>query len=336
MTVADVATVSLRQGVTALGASAGNVVLLSPDGQWLEMVAAIGYADGILDSWRRFPLTESVALADAVRSGTPVWLGSPEAFARQYPHRISASSVTHPAHAALPLTYQGRPVGALGLSFASPQEFAESDRMFLQILAQVCANNLARAQLFETEQAAHASADEARQQRDLFIAVAGHELRQPLAALRGFAQLAERRLQHGRKRDEQLVRALEAIQNQTERTAKLIGSLLDLGRIQSSAFALDIGPADLREIVDRVVAGLQAQNSAHRITVRGPDTLAAEVDVTRIEQVVTNLLDNAIKYSPSGDILVDLAQRDAQTVEIVVRDHGPGIPATQLPHIFDP
>jgi len=64
--------VVLQEGVTALGAAAGNVVLLSPDGKWLQMVAATGYAEEALESWRHFPLTSPVALADAVRSGTPV------------------------------------------------------------------------------------------------------------------------------------------------------------------------------------------------------------------------------------------------------------------------
>jgi signal transduction histidine kinase len=90
-------------------------------------------------------------------------------------------------------------------------------------------------------------------------------------------------------------------------------------------------------VVDRVVAAMERQTRAHRITARGPGYLEVTVDVARIEQVLTNLVGNAMKYSPAGqEIYIDLAQPDMETAEVAVRDHGPGIPAARLAHIFEP
>jgi PAS domain S-box-containing protein len=135
---ADVAAVVLRQGIAALGAAAGNVVLLAEDGEWLDLVQSIDYPAELVEPWRRFKLTEPVARAEAVRTGTPVWLESPNAYATRYPHRADVvDSLPHPAHAAMPLIYQGKIIGGLALSFATQQAFAETDRTFLLTLAQI-------------------------------------------------------------------------------------------------------------------------------------------------------------------------------------------------------
>jgi signal transduction histidine kinase len=242
----------------------------------------------------------------------------------------------HPAHAALPLIYQGKTIGGLALSFATQQVFAESDRTFLLTLAQMCANSLARARLYEEERTARTAAEQTRQQRDMFVAIASHELRSPLAAIRGFAQLAARRMPALADDDGSPREALEAIERQTERMAHMIEDLLDLGRIEAGTLALERIDTNLRDLVNQAVALAQPRTSRHRILVQGPNVVTARLDPPRIEQVLSNLLNNAITYSPDGgQISVDLTP-DGQSVRIDVRDHGVGIPADTLPYVFDP
>jgi hypothetical protein len=343
VTQADVAAVAVHQAA-AVGAAAGAVVLLSEDGEWIELLHERGYEGDVVETHRRYPLETTAPAADAIRTAAPVWLGSREAYGARYPHREAvAAAMPYAAHAAVPLVSRGRALGALGVSFAAPREFGDGDKTFLLALAQVCANNLARARLYEEAVAARATAEEARRQRDVFVAVAGHELRTPLASVRGYAQLARRQLRE-RAHDQRsgasldpLERALEAIEAQTVHMARLVGDLLDAGRIQSGTLAVEVGWADLRSVVDAAVAAARQRAGADRFVVRGPEALPAWLDATRIEQVVANLLDNAVRHSAADEeIEVIVARPDAASVRLMVRDRGVGIPLEHLPHVFDP
>lgn len=163
LTPAQVTEVILDQGLPALGACAGAVVLLTDDATALSVVRAVGYSRELLDRWSRFSVDAPLPLAEAVRTGEPIFLGSPAALTERYPHLagVQASTGTG-AVAAIPLFIDGQLMGALALSFAAPRTFCEEDRAFMVALARQCAQALDRARLHEAERNAQAEAEATR------------------------------------------------------------------------------------------------------------------------------------------------------------------------------
>jgi PAS domain S-box-containing protein len=180
-------------------------------------------------------------------------------------------------------------------------------------------------------------AEEAVRLRDDFLSIAAHELKTPATSLLGYSQVTLRRLERDGAPDPQrLRRALAVIDQQTTKLAKLIDQLLDVSRLEGGRLVLDRRPADLAALVRAAAEDATSRGARHRIAVHAPPgPLAAGVDALRIEQVLANLLDNAIKYSPDGgDIDVHLEQ-EGTVARIAVRDRGLGVPPERRPHIFD-
>jgi PAS domain S-box-containing protein len=189
----------------------------------------------------------------------------------------------------------------------------------------------------EREQAARANAEAATRSRDEFFTVAAHELKTPVTGLRAFAQLLGQQLdQTGSVEPNLLRRAVDRIEEQSGKLARLVNQLLDVSRIAEGRLTIQLEPTELVSLVQRTTERAQAIAPRHQITVLAPSThLAIEVDPLRIEQVLTNLLDNAVKFSPEGGtIQVELTQTDGE-VHITVADHGIGVADEHQPFIFD-
>jgi two-component system, chemotaxis family, CheB/CheR fusion protein len=182
---------------------------------------------------------------------------------------------------------------------------------------------------------ARAAAEQAVRARDEFISVASHELKTPISALLAMAQLARRRLERARELDQaKATEFVDLVYRQADRLSRLGAQLLDTSRIKAGQLAVQPEPTDLVELV-RGVVGATVQ--PRTIIVDAPSRLVAEVDPLRLEQVVRNLIDNAIKYSPEGDpIDVTVGQPTGDSAVIAVRDHGIGVPPEHRAHIFEP
>jgi len=190
------------------------------------------------------------------------------------------------------------------------------------------------------EQLAREEAEQALRERDAFLAVASHELRTPLSTLSEAAQLLRRRLERdGTVEPASLRESLGRLDTQARRISRLVERLLDVSRINVDKLVLERQPTDLRVLVDGVVERCRATMSArHTIVVRAPTQLTATVDATRIEQVITNLLENAIKYSPDGgqiEVELSRARPAASGIRLTVRDHGLGIPPDHRERLFE-
>jgi len=158
LTPEQVAQVVLEQGLAVLGATAGSIVLLNDQKNKLEILHATGYGDDLIKHWEHFPLDAPAPLAEAVRTGEPVFLESAEA-AKRFPTITSQIQQTgNQSWASIPLGVEGRIIGAMGLSFFQPQAFAADDRDFILALGQHCAQALERARLFEAERIARGRA----------------------------------------------------------------------------------------------------------------------------------------------------------------------------------
>ncbi|GAB4210360.1 MAG: ATP-binding protein [Roseiflexaceae bacterium] len=177
--------------------------------------------------------------------------------------------------------------------------------------------------------------DQAVRTRDTFLSIASHELKTPLTSLLGFAELLERRSHKNSSLPERDQRLVRIIAEQALRLNRLISGMLDLSRLESGQFTLEYGLVDLTELVRRMVGEVQESLHQHPLTLELPGRpLVIEGDPLRIEQVIYNLLQNAIKYSPGGGpIEVRLQQCDDYAV-LAVRDQGIGIPKADLPHLF--
>ena len=202
--------------------------------------------------------------------------------------------------------------------------------------AQLAAANAEKDELLRLAQAARAEAEAAVSLRDEFLTVAAHELKTPVTSLLGFADLLQKRLASGRQLDPaHESRAITTIARQAEKLVRLVDQLLDVARLESGRLRLDPQPTEIVQLVTGVVDTMQLTCGDHRLTVAAPAAAWARVDPFRLEQVLINLLTNAVKYSPNGEpvsVEVTLLTSD---VELRVRDRGIGIPPEHRPHIFD-
>jgi PAS domain S-box-containing protein len=172
--------------------------------------------------------------------------------------------------------------------------------------------------------------------KDDFLALASHELKTPLAALMGYIHLLKR-WSAKQQIDPRIEQALAAMRSESEQLDRLINDLLDVSRIQTGRLHMRCHPLDLTTLLTRMIASIQLVFPDHEFILEFPsDTpIIVKADTQRIEQVVVNLCTNAAKYSPPRSRIYVQLQRVDQTVELIVRDYGLGIPPGDLPYIFD-
>ncbi len=191
-----------------------------------------------------------------------------------------------------------------------------------------------RSELFAREQAARQEADRANRLKDEFLATISHELRTPLNAILGWVQL----LRTGRLDAEARERALETIERNARAQSELIEDLLDMSRIISGKLNLDVRDVNLASVINEAFEAVRLAADAKMIqlTAETDPTLGrVRGDPTRLQQVVWNLLANAIKFTPRGGWVIVKATRTNGHVEILVSDNGRGIPPEFLPHVFE-
>ncbi len=181
------------------------------------------------------------------------------------------------------------------------------------------------------EVAARAQAEAELRARDQFLSVASHELKTPVTVMLGYAQSLLRRARRAPQPDARDLRALDALVAQTRRMARLISALLDLSRLQNGSLVLEYRPVDLGALALRLVEELQPAFSHHKLEFSEPDErLIVEGDELRLEQVLYNLISNAVKYSPDGSAVQIALQHAPGKACLVVSDQGIGIPASAL------
>jgi two-component system CheB/CheR fusion protein len=184
-----------------------------------------------------------------------------------------------------------------------------------------------------------------RHLQDEFLALASHELRTPLTSVQGYLDLVQRLLLQRPEADDRLARlALYArkAQHQARRLVALVGDLADVTRMQSGKLTLDQAPLEMgafaaqaTETAQGLAQDLVAQEQTHPLTLDVPaEPLWVQGDAGRLEQVLLNLLTNALKYTPPTTHITVHLWRVGREVALAVHDDGPGIAAEQLPHLF--
>jgi signal transduction histidine kinase len=168
---------------------------------------------------------------------------------------------------------------------------------------------------------------------DAFFTSVVHELQTPLAAAKAQAQLALHQIDP--RAEGGTARALRVITQQIDGVARLVSDLLDANRLELGLFEVRPFWFDLPALLEELRVRLQPLSDKHQITVRAPEHLPVLADRDRIDQVLSNLLSNAIRYSPDGGSIEVVAEENRDSVHVSVQDHGLGIPAAQQPTIFE-
>ena len=195
-----------------------------------------------------------------------------------------------------------------------------------------------RERLLAGERAALQEAREALRAHDEFLSIASHELRTPLTGLKGNTQLLLHLQQRGALDPERLTQVLQRIDLTADRLVTLVTDLLDVSRIRVGRLQLTARPIDLAALVHLAAAPYREQEGTrHSLTVEVPKASCKVLaDAVRVEQVLTNLLDNATKYTPQGGAIRIVLQADHKSVTVRVQDPGIGLPPEASATIFEP
>ena len=229
----------------------------------------------------------------------------------------------------LPLQSSERVLGLLILMISeSGRRYSDDDLELAQNIANRAAVAIENARLFRQVQ-------ETVRIRDEFLSIAAHELKTPITSLSGYAQLLQARFVVDYTLKERDLRAIQVINGQVERLTKLIGAMLDVTRIESGHFALDLHPVNLSDLAVAAADELAPMLAAHSIDCAAVEPGIMIVgDEQRLEQAILNLLQNAIKYSPEGGQITVSLRRDNNWVVLAVTDQGIGIPTGARDSLF--
>jgi signal transduction histidine kinase len=189
-----------------------------------------------------------------------------------------------------------------------------------------------RERLLQSEREARAIAEEGSRSKDEFLAMLGHELRNPLAAITAAVAVIEK---SGGASHPAAATATGIIQRQSRHLARLLDDLLDVGRVMTGKILLDRSPVDLAVIVRRAVDSLMATRAGCQQIELAVAPAWVHADASRIEQIVTNLLTNACKYTPPDGRITVSVRNDNGNAVLCVRDTGLGLDPDLLPRVFD-
>src|SRR5687767_896375 len=225
-----------------------------------------------------------------------------------------------------PLSHEGRVIGTLTIIEDVTERVAREAELQAQIEE--------RSRLLSSEKLARNEAERANRLKDEFLATISHELRNPLNAILGWAHM----MRLGTLTPANTERAVETIYRNAQSQAQLVADLLDVSRIISGKLSLDVRTVDLISIVNAAVDSIRPSVEAKSIrlqTMLDPAAGPISGDANRLQQVVWNLLTNAVKFTPTGGHVEVKLQRIESHVEIVVSDSGVGISKEFLPYVFD-
>jgi signal transduction histidine kinase/ActR/RegA family two-component response regulator len=233
----------------------------------------------------------------------------------------------------------GRMLGTFGMYFREKRLPSERETRIVEGLGRIAAlaierarNEQEREELLRRERAARAEAERASRMKDEFLSTLSHELRTPLHAILGWSQVLTRR------GNADIAKGLEVIQRNARAQTQIINDLLDMSRIISGKIRLDVQQVDIAAVARLAADTVRTAAEAKGVKLQAVlDPLAGPVngDPNRLQQILWNILNNAVKFTPRGGRVQMLLERVNSHLELSVSDSGQGISPDFLPHVFD-
>ncbi len=315
-----------REIAHAVGADMVGAYLADRAQEQLCPVAGYRVPKAMIDAFRTFPIpiTHHPAIEQAWSTGAAVWTDDMAA-----DPRVDAASYSRFAHQSdvfLPIRIKGRPVGGFFLIWWTERRVLSEEQLrVLSGISDLAGLFLDNAQLYR-------EVAEANRGKDEFLAMLSHELRNPLAAITNAVAALDRL----GSREPPVVRLRHIVQRQTQHLTRLVDDLLDVARVTAGKIALTRQPLDLADVTASAVRALRERRggAAHQLTFRA-EPVVVSADPTRLDQIITNLLENAVKYTRTGGSIDVDVTRDGDAALLRVTDTGVGIEPAMLPRIFD-
>ena len=312
--------------------SSAVVRLLEPDGAMVAV--AIAGENPLVTPGHRMPAGSGV-VGQAVTQRSLVMTNSVLSDPRiDLPSQVrdQHERLGHQLVIAAPLIVDDSVIGTLALNDTTKRTFVETELALFQALANHAAIGIRNAQRFQQERTARQEAEASSRTKDEFLAMLGHELRNPLAAI-GSAIAVLNRLGGG---DERSMHSREVITRQVAHLRELMDDLLDVGRVMTGKIILSPKVVDLSELARRSWAVLESTGmfTQHKVRLE-TEPVGVKADEIRMAQVIDNLITNAVKYTPAGGSVMVAVLCEGDDAVIRVADTGIGISPALLPRIFD-
>jgi PAS domain S-box-containing protein len=317
-----------------LGASVGAVLLLDPAGSAIDRVfidadhpelsaATLGVAR----------LDADTPICEAARTGKPVWVVGKDTIRGRYPHLTFLDPEAPGATlGAMPIGFEGKNLGAIGILCTANRPLSSDEAAVLLAIGQQYGQAFERSRLHDSTQHSRNEAEQANRAKDEFLAILGHELRNPLSPILTAVQLMRMRGEVSSTREQNI------IERQINHLMHIVDDLLDISRVARGKVQLHKRAVNLASLITKAVEiiGPMCEERHHRLDVIMPDQeIWLEADETRLCQVFTNVLSNAAKYTPPGGRIELKSVLCGSRVSVHVTDNGQGIAPDLLPRIFD-
>jgi signal transduction histidine kinase len=306
------------------------IVLEEAGAAQVMAVAGVG-ADVVFSRGSRQPMGDTL-LAQILKTGQAVYrqdMGEPKFSEEREFLELGLRS-----RIAAPLMQGPRTVGMLSLVRREPAAFSSQELELVGLLGRLVASAVQNIRAYEAERNTVEELRRLSALRADFVSLVSHELRAPMASVVGSAQTLQLRWRE--LTPDQRESFLALIGSETERLASLVGDVLDTSRIEAGTFSYRFDDVDMGELVRESVAGVGAGQEEVGVTADvGEHIPEVRGDRDRLRQVLTNLIDNAVKYSPTGEEVRVVAYTEDSRVHVEVTDRGPGVPAEQQRLIFE-
>ena len=334
----------LRVAIEISGADKGNIQLVDPVSGLLNLTTESGFDPSFIDYFSNGhqPAACDVALETQQRvivedvRQSALFVGSPSL-------KVMKDAGVRAVQSTPLVSSAGNVLGVISTHFSDTRRPTEQELRLMDLLARQAADYLERKrveeereELLEREHELRQTAEEANRLKDEFLAIMSHELRNPLNVILGYAELLLRSEEV--RSSVHLRRMADAVKRNAVAQSKLIRDLLDLSRLRSGKLELNRETVSPVVSIDNAIETVREDAAAKniRIEVEAVDeAMFVEADPVRLEQVIWNLLNNAVKFTPrDGRIAVKL-RAEADEIVLTVEDNGQGIDTSFLPHIFE-
>jgi signal transduction histidine kinase len=313
----------LRKG---LGVEVATVLVLEEDGRTLTLRAAQGLPDA---AW-----SPSIVVGRGLAGRVAA---SRQAIVAEDLKAAAYVNLTAREHlgslAGAPMVVEDRLIGVLEVATIAPRRYTPVEVALLKTAAGRLASAVEHQRLWTAERSARATAQEAVRQRDEVLAIVAHDLRNPLGRILMSTSLLKDEFPPGA-----VPRTLAIIERAAKAAERLVRDLLDVSRLEAGGLRLERSPVSVPELLAELVEEFAEQAASRKVALGScpePDLPPANADRARLRQALSNLVDNALRLTPSGGSTTLSARLSHEFVELRVQDTGPGIPAEHLPHLFD-